>query len=138
LKDRANESNQSQSDSGLELAQWIAKTLDRKGAQDIQVLETKPGTYIADYLVVATGTSSRHMESLLHTPCEELKKLGYPPQNVEEDSARWMLADLGDVIIHIFDNETRHDIDLESLWKNAPRVDWQKQAKTSLSSLQRL
>ena len=118
-------------DSGLELAQWIASSLDRKGAQDIQVLETKPGTYIADYLILATGTSSRHMQTLLQAPCSELTKLGYPPSNVEGEGSHWMLADLGDVVIHIFDQDTRKVFDLDGLWKAAPRVNWQDKRKTS-------
>jgi ribosome-associated protein len=127
-----------QKEASLELAQWIAKQLDKKGAHDIKVLETIPGTYIADYLVLATGTSSRHMQTLLDSPCAELKKLGYPPLHVEGEDSTWMLADLGDIVIHIFDPETRNHFDLEDLWKNAPRVDWTGEEKNgshlSLSS----
>ena len=122
-------------ETSLELAQWIANTLDRKGAHDIVVLETKPGTYVADYLVIATGTSSRHMHTLLETPCHELKKLGYPPLYMENEGSHWMLADLGDIVLHIFDDESRHFYDLDGLWKNAPKVSWiENDKKKSLAS----
>lgn len=112
-------------DSSLDLAIWIARLLDRKGARDITVIETKPGTYIADYLVICSGTSSRHMETLIDAPVRELKKLGFPPNSIEGQDSQWMLADLGDVIIHIFDEQTRALFDLEGLWNSCPRVDWQ-------------
>lgn len=119
-------------DPSLELAQWIAQILDRKGGQNISVLETKPGTYIADYLVIATGTSSRHMQTLLDAPCEELKKLGFPPQNVEGEATSWLLADLGDVVIHIFNEESRQHFDLEGLWANSPKIDWETKVSLGL------
>jgi len=123
-----------QSQSSLDLARWIAQQLDRKGAQGVSVLETQNhAAAIADYVVVATGTSSRHMESLLDAPCEELKKLGYPPLSVDRESAHWVLADLGDVVLHVFDSEGRTYYDLEGFLKQAPRVDWaDAQSSTAL------
>ena len=112
--------------SSEELAIWIARLLDKKGAQNVAVLETKPGTYVADYLVVATGTSSRHIQTLLDTPCRELKKLGFPPLAVEGEGSHWMLADLGDVVLHIFDDSARSYFDIDGLWSEVPRVSWQE------------
>lgn len=125
LVDSKKESNES----AKNLAIWIAGLLDKKGGLNIKVLETKPGTYISDFLVVATGTSSRHMQSLLDAPCAELKKLGYPPLHIEGEGSHWMLADCGDVVIHIFDEQTRGFYDIEGLWDNAPRIEWDPQRK---------
>ncbi len=116
-------------DGSLELATWIAQTLDRKGGQDIVVIDTKNSS-VADFFVVATGTSNRHMETLLDSPCKELRKSGHPPHSIEGLDTRWMLADMGDVVLHIFDEETRQHFDLEGFWKKAPRIDWHK--KTGL------
>jgi len=138
LKDPINRDSQNQSsdpsldgEQSLALAQWIAQTLDRKGGQDIVVLETRPGTYVADYLVLATGTSGRHMNTLLDAPCQELRKLGFPANHVEGEDSHWMLADLGDVVIHIFDEQSRENFDIESLWKAAPRIDWLAKSRDS-------
>lgn len=119
-------------DASQELAIWIANTMDRKGAKEIVVIETKPGTFTTDYLVVATGTSSKHMQTLLEAPCNELKKLGFPAQNIEGEGSQWMLADLGDIVIHIFDQETRGFFDIESLWDKAPRIEWENKKSARL------
>lgn len=112
--------------SSLELATWIAHLLDRKGGLKISVIETKESSAIADYLVIATGTSSRHLQTLLDSPVRELKTAGFPPSSVEGEGSHWLLADLGDVILHLFDEETRNYFDLEGLWKDAPRIQWEE------------
>lgn len=121
-------------DSSLELARWIAQTLDRKGAQDVVVLETRDYSSVADFFVIATGTSNRHMETLLESPCKELKASGHPPQSIEGESTHWMLADLGDVVLHIFDDQARQYFELEHLWKKAPRIDWAKKAALRMTT----
>jgi ribosome-associated protein len=121
-------------DSSLELATWIAQSLDRKGGHDIVVLETRSWSTFADYFVIATGTSDRHMETLLETPCKELRHSGHPPHSTEGFDTHWMLADMGDVVLHIFDNDSRKTFDLEGFWKKAPRVQWQKKRGPSLTA----
>lgn len=110
--------------SSLSLAVWLAQFLDRKGGQDVLVIDTKERSSVADYIVLATGTSSRHMETLLEAPCQSLKQSGYPARSIEGQQTHWMLADLGDVILHVFDSDARENFDLEGLWRNAPRVEW--------------
>lgn len=116
--------NKDQLDQGQKLAAWIAKQLDRKGGQDVQVLDVQGLSDVADYIVIATGTSSRHMQTLLDTPCKELKKLGFPPLSIEGEQTKWLLADLGDVTLHVFDDLTREHFDLEGLWQAAGQIDW--------------
>lgn len=118
--------DKSQFDSGSqELAIWIANVLEKKGGLNISVIDTRNTSAVADYLVIATGTSSRHLGTLLESPIKELKHAGFPPLSVEGEGTHWMLADLGDVILHIFDAETRNYFDLDNLWQEAERVDWE-------------
>jgi len=113
-------------DSSLELATWIAQSLDRKGGQDIVVLQARDCSSFADFFVVCTGTSDRHMQTLLDTPVRELRHSGNPPSSVEGQDTHWMLADMGDVVLHIFDDQTRKHFDFEGLWNRAARVTWKK------------
>lgn len=118
--------------SGLSLACWIGQLLDKKGGRDIQVIDLHERSTITDFLVITTGTSLKHMETLVDAPCMELKKLGFPASNVEGKSTHWVIADFGDVIVHVFDDEARKYFDLESLWQEAPHIDWHK--KKTLAS----
>lgn len=118
------EPTETHKESSHDLACWIAQQLDRKGGREVSVIQIEGQSVVADFLVIATGTSSRHMQSLLDSPCVELKKLGYPPMSVDTEGSHWYLADLGDVVIHVFDEEGRRYFDLEGFLAKAPRVDW--------------
>ena len=113
----------SETQSALALAKWISQILDRKGGHDIVVLDLRTLSSVSDFLVICTGTSSRHLKTLIEAPCMELKKVGHPAHNIEGENTGWVLADLGDVVLHVFDQETRDYYDLDGLWKNAPRVE---------------
>lgn len=125
------ERKQREQGSSLALATWVAQILDRKGGLNIKVIETSSGSAIADYIVLATGTSSRHLDTLLEAPVKELKSAGFPPLSIEGEGTHWLLADLGDVILHIFDEETRAYFDLDGLWSRAPQVKWEPQMRLS-------
>lgn len=120
--------------SGSELARWIAQLLDKKGAKQIAVLDVREISSITDYLIIATGTSLKHMETLVNAPCEELKKSGYPADHVEGQGTHWVVADFNDVILHVFDETTRTHYDLEGLWSAGRSVTWE-QKKQTLHSL---
>lgn len=109
---------------GLELAKWLAQQLDKKAARNIVVLDLRKRSDIADYLVVATGTSSTHRQTLLESPVREMKKIGFPPLAIEGQRTGWAVADFGDVMMHVFDEPTRQFYDLETLWGTAERVIW--------------
>lgn len=119
-------------ESSLELAKWIAQILDRKGGQEIVIIDTTYQSSVADYLIITTGTSQRHMESLLESPCKELKQFGFPPLSIEGEGTNWFLADLGDIVLHIFDEATRKYFDIEGMWENAPRVQWDEKSSQKL------
>ena len=95
----------------------IEKILDDNKAQNITSINLKNKSYIADFMVVASGTSSRHLQSLSEILVTELKKLGLNGCRIEgKDSDDWKLVDAYDVIVHIFHPEKREFYDLEKMW----------------------
>lgn len=121
--------------SGLELACWMSQLLDRKGGRGIFVLDVRGLSSITDFFVIVTGTSSTHMQTLIDSPVMELKKLGFPPQCVEGRSTGWVVADFSDVLLHVFDEGTRQHYNLEELWKEAPRIDWEHLNQNSIHAV---
>ena len=95
----------------------IEKILDNNKAQNITTIDLKNKSYIADYMIVASGTSSRHLQSLSEILVTELKKLGINNCRMEgKDSSDWKLVDAYDVIVHIFHPEKREFYNLEKMW----------------------
>ena len=90
----------------------IEKILDNNKAQSIISINLKNKSYIADYMVIASGTSSRHLQSLSENLVTGLKKLGLNDCRIEgKDSADWKLVDAHDVIVHLFHPEKREFYD---------------------------
>ncbi|MDC0511230.1 ribosome silencing factor [Pelagibacteraceae bacterium] len=95
----------------------IVKILDDNKAQNITSIDLKNKSHIADYMVVASGTSSRHLQSLSEILVAELKKIGLNDCRIEgRDSNDWKLVDAHDIIVHIFHPEKREFYDLEKMW----------------------
>ena len=95
----------------------IEKILDNNKARNITSINLKNKSYIADYMIIASGTSSRHLQSLSEILINELKKLGIDNCRIEgKDSKDWKLVDAHDVIVHIFHPEKREFYDLEKMW----------------------
>ena len=95
----------------------IEKILDNNKAQNITTIDLKNKSYIADFMIVASGTSSRHLQSLSENLVTELKKLGLEDCRIEgKDSSDWKLVDAHDIIVHIFHPEKREFYDLEKMW----------------------
>ena len=95
----------------------IVKILDDNKAQNITSIDLKNKSHIADYMVVASGTSSRHLQSLSEILVTELKRLGLNGCRIEgKDSSDWKLVDAMDIIVHIFHPEKREFYDLEKMW----------------------
>ena len=95
----------------------IEKILDNNKAQNVKSINLKNKSYIADYMIIASGTSSRHLQSLSEILVEELKKLGLNNCKIEgKDSTDWKLVDTQDIIVHIFHPEKREFYDLENMW----------------------
>ena len=95
----------------------IEKILDNNKAQNITSINLRNKSYIADYMIIASGTSSRHLQSLSEILVNELKKLGLSDCRIEgRESKDWKLVDAHEVIIHIFHPEKRDFYDLEKMW----------------------
>ena len=100
-----------------EIKKSIQNILDNNKAQNITSINLKNKSYIADYMIIASGTSSRHLQSLSEILVAELKKLGVEGCRIEgKDSKDWKLVDAHDVIVHIFHPEKREFYDLEKMW----------------------
>ena len=104
------------------IKQQALKALDDLKGKDIVTLDVREMTDIADYMVICTGTSNRHVKSLADSVALELKNQGCPAQGVEglDSAAEWALVDFGDVIVHVMLPDTRDFYDLERLWSTPP------------------
>ena len=90
----------------IEIKNNIEKILDDNKAQNITCINLKNKSYIADYMIIASGTSSRHLQALSEILVAQLKKLGIDNCRIEgKDSNDWKLVDTNDVIVHIFHPE---------------------------------
>ncbi|MDD5277779.1 MAG: ribosome silencing factor [Methylovulum sp.] len=100
-----------------ELLKIVQTILDDRKGQDITTLDVRDKTSFTDYMVIATGTSNRHLISLCDYVAEKLKEAGFKPLGVEGDlSSDWVLLDLGDVIVHTMTAQAREFYQLEKLW----------------------
>ncbi len=104
----------------FEIKKNIEKILDSNKAQNIISINLKDKSYIADYMIIASGTSSRHLQALSEILVSELKKIGLENCRIEgKDSSEWKLVDTQDVIVHIFHPAKRKFYDLEKMWSES-------------------
>ena len=102
-----------------EIARITYQALDEKKAEDIKVIGIGDITIIADYFVIANGTSTTQVKALADYLEKELSEQGITPLRIEGySSANWILLDYGSVIAHVFYKETREFYNLERLWKD--------------------
>ena len=107
-----------------ELAILAAKALDSKKAQSIRVLKVQDLTVLADYFVIASGTSTTQVGALADEVDYQLGLADVHPNHVEGyDSKNWILLDYGDVMVHVFVPGSRDFYDLEHLWADGEKVD---------------
>jgi ribosome-associated protein len=104
-------------DKTSDLKAIIIKTLDLNKAQDIISIDLKDKSSMADYMIIASGTSSRHIQSLSEQVLEKLKNNGFKDSKIEgKESSEWKLVDGIDLIVHIFQPEKRKFYELEKIW----------------------
>ena len=100
-----------------EVKDQAVEALEDLKAEDITVLDVKGKTTVTDWVVIASGSSSRHVKSIAHNVAVEAKKAGGTLLGMEgETEGEWVLVDLGDVIVHVIQRQVREFYDLESLW----------------------
>ena len=103
------------------LSKLVITSLEDMKGQDIVTMYIGDMSSIADYMVVVTGTSNRHVKSLADETQKRCKEAGAIPLGMEgQEQGEWILLDLGDVIVHIMQAATRKLYDLEALWKLVP------------------
>ncbi len=108
----------------LEMLKIGVKALDSKKAQNIKVIKISDLTVLANYFVIASGTSTTQVKSLADEVDFKLSEAGAEPKGVEgKQSATWIALDYYDVIFHIFCNDTREFYDLERLWQDGEEID---------------
>lgn len=101
-----------------ELVTLALAALDDGKGNDIKVIDVRDKTNITDYMVIASGTSDRHVVSLAGRVVERMKEHHFLPLGVEgENTGEWVLVDLGDAIIHVMKPQTREFYQLEKLWQ---------------------
>lgn len=107
----------SQNRSTEQLRELVVKAIEDMKGEDIVELDVKDKTSVTDRLIIASGTSSRHVKSIASSVAADAKKQGYKPLGVEgEDQGEWVLVDLGDIVVHIMQPHIRQFYDLEKLW----------------------
>ena len=100
-----------------DLTSVVIDTLDLNKAQDIVTIDLKDKSSMADYMIIASGTSSRHIQSLSEQVLEKLKDNGIKNSKIEgKESNEWKLVDGIDLIVHIFHPEKRKFYELEKIW----------------------
>ena len=101
----------------LDLKKTVIKKLDSNKALDIVTIDLSNKSSIADYMIIASGTSSRHIQALSEQVLEEFKINGIKNCQIEgKESGDWKLIDGIDVIVHIFNPEKRKFYELEKMW----------------------
>lgn len=107
----------------LEAARLCAEAADGKKAFDILILDLRGLTSIADYFVICSASNTTQVGAISDGIGQELAKAGTRPSHVEGGvGANWVLMDYGDVVVHIFEEQTRIYYSLEKLWGDAPRI----------------
>lgn len=107
-----------------ELLEMVVKAADGRRAEDIVALKVDEISPMADYFVIMTGGSDRQVQAITNAIVEKAHENKLEIGSVEgKNHAKWVLIDLGDVVVHVFREETRQFYNLEKLWSDAPLVD---------------
>lgn len=107
----------------LELTREIVKVLDKKKAIDIKAIGITELSIVADYFVIASGTSNTHVKALADEVEYEMSQRGVEPAHIEGRATGWILLDYGSVVVHVFTGESREYYNLERLWSDAAALD---------------
>ena len=107
-----------------DLALQCAKILSDKIAQALSVIYVREVTSLADYFVIATGSSSTHVKALADEVEFKLKQEGILPDHIEGHGTNsWIVLDYGSVVVHVFSEEARDFYDLERLWQDGEKLE---------------
>lgn len=107
----------------LETVKTAVKAIDSKKGENIEVIEITDLTIIADYFVIATGTSTTQVKALADEVEYQLEQKGLTPHHVEGRNTPWVCLDYNSVVIHIFYKDQRDFYQLERLWEDGKKID---------------
>jgi len=117
-----------------DVAIGAARAAADKQASDVVILDVSELIVITDQFVICTAASERQIKTVVEAVEGSLRELGTRPVRREgEDGAGWWLLDYIDVVVHVFGEEERAYYDLERLWRDAPRVEWQHASEAATS-----
>lgn len=112
----------------LHRACLAARTVADNKGRDILVLDMRSCTPLFDFFIIATGTSRRQIHTLAEETDAALRAEGDTRIGIEGyEASKWIVQDYGDIMIHVFDPDTRDYYKLEELWSDAPKVDWENE-----------
>jgi len=112
----------------LEFAIECARIFHDDKCDDIVILDVRGRSQVADYVVIGSGTSDRQMNSAIDDAEKMGDGRGYSAARTNRDErSTWLLADFVDVIVHLFEPETRAYYDIEMLWGDSPRIEWRRE-----------
>ncbi len=112
-----------------ELAILAALAMDEQRAEDVVILDLRKLIDYADYFVVGSASSLARMRGIARRVESVLSKHGGKRLNQPDRECAWVLADFGDILVHVFDAEARDFYRIEDLWGDAPRVRWEDRVK---------
>jgi ribosome-associated protein len=106
-------------------AYHICHALDEKMAKAIQLMDVTAQTSVTDFFLLASATSSTHLKSLRDAAESAAKEIGLHPYRLgDRNSSNWVLLDFGDIVVHLFLQDTRDFYALERLWSDAVFLDY--------------
>ncbi len=104
-----------------QLCDLVIDALEQVKAKDIVKLDVRELTTVTDYMIVASGTSNRHVKALAEAVAEKSRAAGHRPAGIEgADGSEWVLLDLGDALVHVMLPRVREFYNLEKLWLLSP------------------
>ncbi len=107
-----------------QLSELVVDALEEVKGKDIVRLDVRDLTTVTDYMVVASGTSNRHVKALAEAVADKSKAAGHRPSGIEgENGSEWVLLDLGDTLVHVMLPRVREFYNLEKLWSLSPIKD---------------
>jgi ribosome-associated protein len=110
-------------DNSKKMVKLAYEALDEKKGEDIQIIEIKEISVIADYFIIANGTNAPQVDALVSSVNEKLGRNGFDPKRIEGiRSANWVLMDYGDIVVHVFSKEDRLFYNLERIWRDGKQV----------------
>lgn len=110
--------------SSREIAEELVKILDARKARDIKLLRVEEQTVIAEYFVICSGSSSTQIKSMAGEVEYKMSMCGIPPYGIDGyTEGKWIVIDLGFIMVHIFSGESREFYKLEKFWSDSEDID---------------